>query len=553
MSGNGLQLSEDTVIEVPLTDEELAQCASRRMLKRTVRSTRAGKLKLSYESGKTQDGKRIVPQELSALVPSGKCFGFDTIWDVTRMRYHDCLQREEIQTKLPFHISTGSVSNLSREGLVYFMLCQFNAAQKLGCYFRENAFILNIDGTNEGGAYTHYRCIDNATGIVVFARKIKSENAEDIADVLREVIRLYGKPHAVVSDMSGPTRKAIVEVFGENFPHIICQFHFLRDVGKELLGQSHEKLRESISKSRITVKLKRYLANVKALPGDINEHEDFEKVGQLLSWCLDYRSVLTGKGMPFDLAWLEYYKRMRVVFDTINELYSGKRKSSKAWQTIINIKRSLESLLSNRHATGRYNKLCALCELFNELRNAFYYDTEETEVPAAPLSLQSQPEENSCDSDIIRLRLGKLIADAWENTSDGQDIIKKHLEKYLPFLTVKLVVGDKVIPLPRTNNMSEINYRDGKRNIRRTTGKKNLAKALDLLPAEIAYISNIDNEQYMRIVYADLQIYDMFASVSPEEFRDAIDRVAEDMPEYLVGKPIRSEYFIQGFKLYFSA
>lgn len=516
-----------------------------------------GKLNISYESGKTADGIRVIPEEVSALVPPGKCFSFDTIWEVTRLRFAKYMQREEIQGAIPFHISTGSISNLSREGLAYLSCCQVNVARQLGELFSKQAFILNIDGTNEGGEYTHYRCIDNITGIVVYAKKIKSENAEDIALALREIVQLYGKPHAVVSDMSGPTRKAIIEVFGEDFPHIICQFHFLRDVGKDMLTESHENLRKFITHYTITSKLTRYRNNMSELKRkarDEEASEDFKKVEELLMWVLDYKHELTGKGVPFDLKWMQYYVRIQELYRTICSMYKNKKKESPVWKHIINIKRSIEPLLKDRTATRCFNKLCAINEEFLLLRTAFA-DNDQAEKQTAPLSRESTAAKAGLDAAEVRRRLEKIQTDInkKDTPTDGEIIISKHLDKYMPFLAVELVVNGKVIPLPRTNNMSELNYREAKRGIRRTVGKKNLAKALDLLPAEMAFISNIDKPEFMKIVFGEREIYEVFADICPEEFKTAMTQIKKAMPENLVGKPIRSKTFIDNFKSYFEA
>jgi len=569
-------LIDSIAIEVSLTPEELAQCASTRVLKRTVRSTRAGELKLSYESGKTTDNKRIIPSEISSLVPEGKTFGFDTIWDVTRMRFAEFKQRETIQKELPFHISTGSVSNLSREGLCYLACCHVNAAANLGNYFRAQAFILNIDGTNEGGQYTHYRCIDNATGIVVFARKIRSENREDIVAILKEIIRLFGRPHAVVSDMSAAVRKAVVEVFGEHFPHIICQFHFLRDVGKDLLLEKHEKLRSYIASAAMTVKLNRYKPVLASLIENNNGElrEDYIKIEQLLNWILDYKNDLSGKGMPFDLSWMRYYERVREAVKTISKIEAGYkpyrgRSRSKAKNArpqkpesltkLKAVKKSLNSLLKNTNALTVYKQLCTDNALFTELRNVFWLSDENNQRNTAcpPLSRNSTGHENDTQVEQIRNDLNTIInrieGKPDEDQTQGEKIVLTHLKKYLPFLAVELIVDGEKIPLPRTNNMCELYFRETKRGIRMITGQKNLSKAMDQLPAEMAYMRNLENEQYIKIVFGDGEICDSFSRVDQQQFKGELSRMKNEMPEYLIGKPIRKATFIQDFKVHFNA
>jgi hypothetical protein len=545
-------------------------------LNRSIRSTRIGEIQISYERGKKVDGARVIPAEISALVPAGKSFGFDTIWDVTRMRHVECMQREEIQRIIPFHIATGSISNLSREGLAYFSICQANVAAQLGDYFRREAFILNIDGTNEGGQYNHYRCIDNLTGIVVYCRKIRSENAEEIAEVLREIIRLYGKPHAVVSDMSAPTRKAIIEVLGEDFPHLICQFHFLRDVGKELLVETHEKLRGYISKHAITHKLKRYKTKLAQLiPKASGElREDYLKVHEFVLWILDYSNELSGKGVPFDLKWLHYYERCETAAIMINELEKkyapprkkGNRKNAlpgvkpgKFWVQLTYIRSSLQSLLKNKYAAAKFKELKKQNALFLELREAFHSVKSNEDILAekqgAPLSESCSADFSAASAREVRQNLNAIkerIQIKNEKTA-SEAIILIHIEKYFEFLTVELVINGKSIPLPRTNNMCETNFRNTKRNIRMVAGQKNLSKVMDQTPAEIAYLQNIDNPIYKEIVFGTRNVCDVFSEVEPKAFKNTLKQISEAMPECHVGKAIRKKSFIKNLQSYFAA
>lgn len=572
---NAVSSFEGHEIRVKLTQEERVSCIARRMLKRTVRSTRIGEVGLEYESGKTADGERVVPAEVSSLIPAGKSFGFDTIWDVTKMRFTQSMQREQIQTHLPFHISTGSVSNLSREGLAYFSCCQKNSAANLGNYFRKEAFILNIDGTNEGGKYNHYRCIDNITGIVVFARKIKTENAHDIANILREITSLYGMPHAVVSDMSGPTRRAIVDVFGENFPHIICQFHFLRDVGKDLLAAKHEKLKSYISKSKLTEKLNKYHSVVSTFIEQAadEDKEDYINILQLLTWIRDYKSDLSGKGLPFDLSWLRLYERASEALNAIDDILGKpkqylklstterkkvrQQKNPSSWTKLKAIRKSLAGIIKDNNATKAYQILLKENALFTELRNAFYKSEKLCcdDDTNSPLSEKHTGDDNDIGVDEIRNNLSGIvnnIEDSPEPTP-GELVVLTHLKKYMPFLAVELIVNGKVIPLPRTNNMSELNFRETKREIRMITGQKNLSKSMDHLPAEMAYMRNLTNVKYMKITYGDKQVFERFAQVEQQQLQKVLTVMKEAMPENLVGKPIRKETFIQDFSAYFKA
>ncbi len=69
---------------------------------------------------------------------------------------------------------------------------------------------------------------------------------------------MFGKPLAVVSDM----QPSIVEVVEELLPgvkHQYCQYHLLRNMGKELMGQSYSQLGGIMKGEGVKTKARRWL------------------------------------------------------------------------------------------------------------------------------------------------------------------------------------------------------------------------------------------------------------------------------------------------------
>src|SRR5208337_3271277 len=97
----------------------------------------------------------------------------------------------------------------------------------------------------------------------------------------------------------------------------ICHFHFLRDIGKDLLEEEYNDLRNRLKKHRVRALLRQKLKVVRQ-----KSEEDTVKLGALLDesglrspvaewvplqlcrtlihWILDYPSQLAGYGFPFD-------------------------------------------------------------------------------------------------------------------------------------------------------------------------------------------------------------------------------------------------------------
>ena len=72
---------------------------------RKIRSTRLGAIDFQVESALNKHGERIIPEEFRRLVPKGKSFSYDTIWDVTRMHFLEYRQRTEIQKVIIVYIN----------------------------------------------------------------------------------------------------------------------------------------------------------------------------------------------------------------------------------------------------------------------------------------------------------------------------------------------------------------------------------------------------------------------------------------------------------------
>ena len=60
---------------------------NKRKVPRQIRSTRLGAIDFKVETALNKQGERVVPEEFQCLVPKGKSFSYDTIWDVTRLHF----------------------------------------------------------------------------------------------------------------------------------------------------------------------------------------------------------------------------------------------------------------------------------------------------------------------------------------------------------------------------------------------------------------------------------------------------------------------------------
>ena len=141
----------------------------------------------------------------------------------------------------------------------------------------------------------------------------------------------------------------------------------------------------------------------------------------------------------------------------------------------------------------------------------------------------------------------KYLLKAWK-------IVASRLEKQKGMLDPSIVIGDETMILPRTNNLSETCFRDAKRKARRTTGKKNLSKYMDELPAQYFYTFNIEDPEYVRTVYGGGEIFDSFHLVGRKEVVKTVEKMKAQRkaPNSIDYKLIRSKDYFEQLVQHFS-
>jgi hypothetical protein len=121
-------------------------------------------------------------------------------------------------------------------------------------------------------------------------------------------------------------------------------------------------------------------------------------------------------------------------------------------------------------------------------------------------------------------------------------------------LNPEIKVNGKTLVLPRTNNLSETGFRDAKRKARRTTGKKNLSRHMDELPAQSFYVVNLEDPEYVKIVFGEKEIYDCFSQIDKEEIKKTMGKMKAQRgsPKAIDYKLIRNEDYLTLLTNHFS-
>jgi hypothetical protein len=109
--------------------------------------------------------------------------------------------------------------------------------------------------------------LDAIMKIVLANCKLLSEKSDAIIPFLEDIKNLFGEPLALVHDMSKGIIKAVNRVF-PNSLDFICHFHFLRDIGKDLLEDEYDNIRKRLTVHGIAGKLNYRLRAFKQIVDD---------------------------------------------------------------------------------------------------------------------------------------------------------------------------------------------------------------------------------------------------------------------------------------------
>ena len=546
-----------------LSGKKCKQSVNTRIQFRKLRSTRLGKISINYECGTTVNGSKVVPEDLTQMVAPGMNFSYDTIFTVTEMRYLQQMQRREIQERIfqenGFYISTGSISELSQQGLAYLEQCHFNRSKELAEYYRKNCFIIHLDGTNEGGLYNHFVVRDGITSNVLYAKKIVSESETSIRAILVKIKTLFGIPDAVISDMSAGIIKAVKSEMPD-VPHRLCHFHFLKAVGVSVLGKYHrpamisvKRMKKMLSAQRLELKTE---FNLLQQSSSTKKRKACQWMIDLIDYIRDYEKDMSGEGFPFDLPAIAFYERSKLVFDILDKIMTERSRHlhslGKTGATLCFIRNRIQEFMSY----NRVNQIRNLNDIFMELRNIIHPKSATEVIPLNWGMVNSDTKVKDITEQLKTLqskatRFTKRKHKTYQ--TKAWKIVKSRLVKYNEALNPVIAFRKGEFILPRTNNLSETGFRDCKRQARRTTGMKNLSRYMDNLPPQYFYTFNLQDQDYIKTVFGDREIFDRFYSVDRNIVKSTVNKIKEQRlsPKQINHKLIRRKEFITQFTNHF--
>ena len=185
--------------------------------------------------------KQFSPQSSYENLCLCRCtFGFDVIVEVGMALFVDCHNNQEVMKQLSAKnviIPEREISYLGRKFIIYLALAHRDSQNQLRqSMAHRGGYILHVDGTCEEDSPHLFCGLDGISELVLDSIKIPSEKKEQLVPFFHRIKQHYGSPLALVHDRGTGIVSAVDEVF-PGLPDFICHFHFLRDMGKDLLQE----------------------------------------------------------------------------------------------------------------------------------------------------------------------------------------------------------------------------------------------------------------------------------------------------------------------------
>ncbi len=469
-----------------------------------------------------QDQSLWHSKALRALVPEGGTYGFDVIEYVGMALFFNGRNEREIRQALAarnIRISAREIGYLGRRFLVYLALAHHESRESLRrSLSKRGGYILHVDGTCEGDSPHLFCGLDGISQWVLDSVKLPSEKKERLVPFFHRIKAQYGTPLALVHDMGSGILRAVEEVF-PGVADFICHFHFLRDVGKDLLLQDNQHLIQCLRKYDIRARLRHKARSlVNQLEQDTQTMAQFKagvdsgnitcleslcsmSLYTLIHWAFEALGRSSGYGFPFDRPYLIFYQRLKQLHRLLGDfLAMDLPNRSKDKRVFYSAWHRLDELINDEVLTQIVANMAAKAEVFDKLRSALRIT-----LPECKKGLNDSGEDLDIKTIEKNMREFRdwLLSDQLRKQTYAKMIeqIDKYWDKlFADPIIVNTPEGAVTIVPQRTNNLLEWFFRGEKRLARKKCGTASLSKTLKTILAETPLVRNLENEEYYKII-----------------------------------------------------
>ena len=500
-------------------------------------------------------------EELARLVAPGANFGYDILVYVGKALFLRHRNDREVVAELAqknIRISTREIAYLGKKFVTCLAIAHRQCAGRIRQAMQlKGGYVFHLDGTCDGQSPLLMSGLDSLSEIVLGNIKLPSEKADKIIPFLKDIKEKFGIPLALVHDMGRGILDAVAQVFPKT-PDFICNFHFLRDIGKDLFGDQYDIIRQRLHKHGIITKLRHRAKQLKqAIDKNPDAIDSFHcgvcnnglpqsvelipaiTVYSLILWALEGKNQGQGYGFPFDRPHLAFAKRLHEIYCHIDQLKNIRlRQSFKDNRPYFKIMGDIKTIIEDNVLHRAIEQIEPKIGVFDKLRDA---------MRIAPTCGTRGLNHDGMESTIGRIEQGVKKFRLWltsrkeYSTNQGYRKMIEQIDKYWEKLfadpiTVDGPNGKIRIQPQRTNNIMEQYFRNFKRGNRRKTGNNSSSLMLQNMLAQTPLVRNLQNPEYMKILLdGKTSIEELFADIEITRLRQELKN-AQQNPEKIPAK-----------------
>lgn len=502
---------------------------------------------------------------LDSMVKKGRRFGYDIEVEIGKLRFLKAWRIEDIHEHLLDNYSI-DVSNSSISRMAYRFLAHLEMMHVAGIpaikeeMHKTGGYILHFDSTCDVGRGSRLEIRDSWSGVLLGSWRQGSENAQEMAPHLRYIISRFGPPVSFMKDLSNQGQ-TVVDEFLAIYPDIlnlICHYHFVQDIGKDILSKDHDDLKKLLknpkkllnqlikdTRSKIPTGSPGVKENVLAWFSDAElaqvsmNVDGIAIVRHLAQWILTSANDSSNNRFPFNTPNLCFFHRCVKMADVTAYLINNSKVEvrSQSYKLLYKLHSILSELAGQRKTCQTAASLQKKVDIFARLRSVLAMeaadsDTKRCQTPENLLEFMQkvQSDFTSFVADLKTLQVSNATSKEIKRTCR---VILEHVTTYGDRLwghNVFVTKDDGTIELrfvERTNNVMESGFHELKHNERRRSGRCNLCRDLELRPAAVSLVDNLNNPEYVRLTCGSLDsLPSLFASFDQALDPDLLDEVS---------------------------
>ena len=374
-----------------------------------------------------------------------------------------------------------------------------------------HGYPLHIDATCDKGKGGTFLCLAGWQQWVLHAVRVNSENARELRPAVDRTVAAFGDPVAVMRDLGRAGAEAAAGCRQRGVPDLLCHFHFLAAVGRQLLDAHYAMLRQQIASSRARSQLRELLRKARQAP---RVRPDLPA---LLLW------VLEGEGRkhlpyPFSLPHLDFFRRCER-FPRERERRLPRPRTRPELGLLREASQALADLRQLNSKAAVAARLERNWTHFRALRSVLRLS--EADLPRGACPAHPPP----CEPAAAAARLTAIASDlrryeenlrkraraaSAKGTGPGraERIILRYLDLYGDGLHSHPVARDAkgraVAVVDRTNNVIEQFFGQAKQRLRRRVGRAHLGRDMEDQPAQAALTANLRDPDYVQVLCGTL-------------------------------------------------